>query len=168
MSTIVCDASPLIFLAKLDRLNLIPSILGREIVVVRCVVDEVLGTVGNRLSERQRLQSFLADVRVVDWSEPTQRAGRLSACDTLTLSYAVLNKVERLVADERLLRRIAKEEGIATIGTLGLLAAAARSGLLTRQQAMDDVNAAISSHHLRVSTALYREVRRELLGGDGD
>ena len=39
---VVCDASPLIFLAKLDCLDLIPALLGDRIVVLQCVADEVL------------------------------------------------------------------------------------------------------------------------------
>jgi predicted nucleic acid-binding protein len=41
MTTVVCDASPLIFLAKVDRLGLIREILGERIVVLQCVADEV-------------------------------------------------------------------------------------------------------------------------------
>jgi hypothetical protein len=41
MMTVVCDASPLIFLAKLDRLGLICGLLGKDAVVLQCVVDEV-------------------------------------------------------------------------------------------------------------------------------
>ena len=40
---IVCDASPLIFLAKIDRLDLIELSIGAHAIVLRCVVqDEVL------------------------------------------------------------------------------------------------------------------------------
>ena len=42
MKTIVCDASPLIFLAKLNRLDLVARVLCGEIFVLRCVLDEVL------------------------------------------------------------------------------------------------------------------------------
>jgi hypothetical protein len=41
MKTVLCDASPLIFLAKLDRLALIKDVLGGNICVLRLVVDEV-------------------------------------------------------------------------------------------------------------------------------
>ena len=162
MTTVVCDASPLIFLAKLDRLGLIRSLLDGEVVVLRCIVDEVLGTAGDRHSERQRLRDFLESVRIEDFTETTQQSGRLSASDARVLTYAVNRRADWLVVDERLLRRIAAHEGIATIGTLGLLVAASKRGILTRSQAMADVDTAISSHQLRISTALYREVRMKL------
>lgn len=164
MTTVVCDASPLIFLAKLDRLEIIRTLLGGDVVVLRCVVDEVLAVAGDENPEQRRLRDFLQSVRIVDFTDTTYQSGRLSVSDGRTLTYAVSHRVAWLVVDERLLRRIAAHEGIATIGTLGLLVAAVRRGLLTRKEAMDDVDTAISSHHLRISIALYREIQRELLG----
>jgi predicted nucleic acid-binding protein len=166
MTTVVCDASPLIFLAKLDRLTLIGSLLGGEVVVLQGVVAEVLAPAENFHAEQQRLREFLGSIRIVTIPEPTQPSGRLSASDARTLAYAVRHCADWLVADERLLRRIAAHEGIATIGTLGLLVLAARRGLLTGQEAMADVDTAVSSHHLRISIALYRDIRRELLEVD--
>ena len=164
MTIVVCDASPLIFLAKLDRLGLISPLLGEDVVVLQCVADEVLGPAGHHNLEQGRLRDFLLTVRIVDFTDSTQRSVSLSESDRRSLAYAVSHRVAWLVADERLLRRIARHEGIATIGTLGLLVAAAKRGLLTRRQAMDDVDAAISSHQFRISIALYQQVQRELLG----
>ena len=49
-------------------------------------------------------------------------------------------------------------------GTLGLLVAAAKRGLLTPSEAMADVDTTISSHQLCISVALYRQIQRELSG----
>ena len=65
MSVVVCDASPLIILAKLDRLHLITDLLGNDIVVLQCVADEVLGERAGTL-ERQRLDDFLSTAATVD------------------------------------------------------------------------------------------------------
>lgn len=163
MITVVCDASPLIFLAKLDRLELIAAVLGGEVVVLQCVVDEVLSPAGEFHAEQQRLREFLEGVQVVACTATIHRSDRLSVSDTRTLSYAMRHCADWLVADERLLRRIAAHEGIATIGTLGLLVSAARQGLLTHLEAMNAVDEAISFHHLRMSITLYREIQSELL-----
>jgi predicted nucleic acid-binding protein len=89
----------------------------------------------------------------------------LSASDRQTLTFAVRQRAAWLVADERLMRRIAAVAGvatIATIGTLGLLAAAARRGLISRQAALSDLNVAVASHNFRISIALYQKFLAEL------
>jgi predicted nucleic acid-binding protein len=158
---VLCDASPLIFLAKLNRLALIPQLLGPEVVVLQCVVNEVLGTALEPRAEKQRLEAFLQSAQVVEFADSDYQAGRLSASDRQTLTYAVRKQTDWLVADERLMRRIAAAEGVATIGTLGLLAAASRRGLITRQAVLTDINTAISSHNFRISIALYRRFLAE-------
>lgn len=40
---VVCDASPLIFLAKIDGLDLVRQVMPGRLVVLTCVVHEVLG-----------------------------------------------------------------------------------------------------------------------------
>lgn len=118
MSVVVCDASPLIFLAKLDQLDLIPSVLGSRVFVLQCVVSEVLSASAKSV-EGKRLNAFCNRAEVVDFEEPTTAAGALSRSDQLTLAWAVGNKADWIVADERLLRRVAIGEGVAVIGFLG-------------------------------------------------
>lgn len=161
---VVCDASPLIFLAKLNRLNLILPLLGPDVVVLQCVVDEVLESERAGDIELRRLHVFLKSVRIVDFRETAWSSGRLSASDRQTLTYAVQQRARWLLADERLLRRIATEEGLATIGTLGLIAAAAKNGLITPREALADIDAAVSRHGFRISIALYRRFRAEMSG----
>ena len=158
---VLCDASPLIFLAKLNRLHLIPQLLGPDVVVLQCVVNEVLGTAQVQHPEQQRLAAWLQSVRVVESIDSDYEAGRLSASDRQTLTYAVRQRAAWLVADERLMRRIAVAEGVATIGTLGLLAGAARRGLITRQQALEDLATLVSKHRLRISVLLYQRFLAE-------
>ncbi|MCF7730573.1 MAG: DUF3368 domain-containing protein [Akkermansiaceae bacterium] len=158
---VLCDASPLIFLAKLNRLALIPRLLGPEVVVLQCVVNEVLDTAHHHHSEQQRLVTFLNSIRIAEFTDSGYQSGRFSASDRQTLAYAIRQQAAWLVADERLMRRVAASEGIATIGTLGLLAAAARRGLISRQDALTDLNSAISSHHFRISIALYQRFLAE-------
>ena len=161
---VVCDASPLIFLAKLNRLDLISPLLGSDVVVLQCVVDEVLesGRAGDM--ELHRLRVFLQSARIVDFRETARSSGRLSASDRQALTYAVQQRARWLLADERLLRRIATEEGLATIGTLGLIAAAAKNGLISPKEALAEIDAAVSRHGFRISIALYQRFRAEMGG----
>ncbi len=60
------------------------------------------------------------------------------------------------------MRRIADEQGIATIGTLGLLAAAVNHGHLSAAEAVHDLDLAVSRHGFRISVALYQRFRHEM------
>jgi predicted nucleic acid-binding protein len=159
---VVCDASPLIFLAKLDRLDLISRILGPEVVILQCVASEV--TVADKADriESRRLLEFLQASRIVDFNESAYPSGRLSASDRQTLTYAIRNQAAWLLADERLMRRIAHEEGLATIGTLGLLAAAVKRGHLAAMDALDELHIAVAKHGFRISINLYQRFRAEI------
>jgi hypothetical protein len=84
--TVVCDASPLIFLAKLNRLDLITRLLGPEVVVVECVAREVTHIERAGEIERARLEAFLATATVVHYTETTPASARLSTCDRQTLA----------------------------------------------------------------------------------
>jgi len=79
--TVVCDASPLIFLAKLDGLDLIARLLGPEVVVVECVAREVTDIERAGEIERARLEAFLESASVVPSTETTPASARLSTCD---------------------------------------------------------------------------------------
>lgn len=159
---IVCDASPLIFLAKLDCLHLIPALLGANIVILKCLADEVLSPSCNA-SEERRLQDFFKDVEIIDASDCAYESQTLSRSDCLTLTYAVANKAAWLLVDERLLRRIATEEGLKVVGFLGLLIQAAGNGLMTKASVKTLIDRAISNHGMHISINLYRKLA-EILG----
>jgi len=154
---LICDASPLIFLAKLGRLDLIRLLLADRVVVLRCVAEEVLGDRAS-FGERVALTSFLASVETVDFDESNFGSQTLSASDRSTLTYAVKHRADLLLADERLLRRIAAEEGIATIGTLGLIMLAVEKSVLSPVDARADLDRAVTTHGFRISAELYRQV----------
>ena len=163
---VVSDASPLIILAKLDRLGLLAALFDADITVLRCVVSEVLGERAGLL-ERQRLETFFeADARIVEFSGSDLASRTLSASDQSSLIYCQQNNADWLVADERLLRRIAGGNGIAVIGTMGILLEAVRREILSKSEANLDVQKAVRDHGLRISIALYQRILQELEGLD--
>ena len=158
MKVVVCDASPLIILAKLNRLHLIADLLGNAIVVLQWVADEVLGERAIPL-ERQRLNDFLSTVaRAIAFEESDIESNALSASDRYTLTYSIRNAVDWLVVDERLMRRVAAEHRIAVMGVLGLIVGAAKHGILTHAESESALREAVGVHGLRISVALYQRV----------
>lgn len=161
MKVVVCDASPLVFLAKIDRLPLISSVLGGRVFVLKCIADEVVSDSAGP-QERARLDEFLDQVQVVDFKASRPPSRSLSHSDQSVLVWAIENRADWLVADERMLRRIAVAEGIRVVGFLGLLVAAAQRGIVTRPQARRAIDTAVSEHGCRISIDLYQRLMTEL------
>lgn len=160
---VVCDASPLIFLAKLNQLALIERVTRRSPVVLRCVVDEVLSKRAMPL-EAERLREWLSTVRVVDYTGSLFPTDALSRSDQSSLAWSVENHAEWLLADERLLRRFAREQGIQAIGFCGLLLQAAIMGALSTREARAAIDTAIREHGFRISIELYQDIVKRLGG----
>jgi len=160
---VVCDASPLIFLAKLDRLELISRVSGRELVVLQCVKEEVLSDRASPV-ERERLQNWLSGARLIDYSGSLFASQALSRSDQSSLAWAVENRAEWLLADERLLRQFAKAYGVRVIGFCGLLLQAVRMQHLRAEEAHLLIDAAVHDHGFRISIELYQRIYRELRG----
>ena len=160
--TVVCDASPLIVLAKLDRLNLLNPLFGRDVVVLECVANEVTSRRASVIETQRLTRFFETGAQVVPFSESDVESKSLSKCDQSVLTYALSHSVDWLVVDERLLRRIAIEKGVAVVGTLGVLVESANRRLISRAEARANLQQAVGSHNLRISVALYQRILAEL------
>ena len=161
---ILCDASPLIFLAKLTRLDLIARVTEARPLVLQVVVDEILHARAAPL-EGERLRAWLDGVDVVVSKGSLFESSALSLSDRASLAYAFQKQVDWFLVDERLLRRFAKERGIRVIGFCGLLLRAFEKGILNRSEAQALLDRSIREHGLRISIELYQGIRERLADG---
>ena len=161
MKTIICDASPLIFLAKLDLLHLISEALEGKVMVLECVRDEVCSESAGDV-EMIRLRRFFDQVEIVDFRNAAFPSVTLSESDRSTLNWAIENRSDWLVADERLLRRVASEHGIPVVGLFGILIQAMRKGIATKEETRSAVNEVVSVHECRISVSLYQRILEEI------
>ncbi len=128
MTLWVVDTSPLIFLAKLDRLDLlrqsadviyIPNAVWEEVRsksdAAYVQVEEATGTwlKVQPVANTEAVELLLADL---DWGE----------AETIVLAKTL--KAERIVLDDLDARRFARRAGLRPVGTLGLLLAARLRG----------------------------------------
>jgi len=124
----VVNTSPLIFLSHLDRLDLLHA-EGREVVIPRAVLDEVLARADCASTVVQQARKTWLKVK-----EVSDRIGLeliradLHGGEAEAMMLAKELSAERLVIDDQDARRFADRAGIKTIGTLGLLLAAKRKG----------------------------------------
>ena len=160
---VVADAAPLIFLSKINQLVLIPMFCDGEILVPLKVRHEILG---RRIppDEERLLATFLSKCKVVDVKKPDLFAKALSFADNCVLTLACNAKADIIVADDRLLRKVAIMEGIRVIGTLGVLIWATQKQLLSSKKAHHLLNELVEEHSFRISTAVYEVALSAILG----
>ena len=159
--TVVADASPLIFLGKIRRLDLIHRVLGGDVVVPQQVRDEVLARPLDP-AESDELHRFLAAVRMERVDRPRAFAAGMSRADNAAMTLVVRLKADLLLADDRTVRRLAVVEGIRPLATLGVLLLALRWGLVDQAEVRRLVDDLVRSHGFRIGVELYAAVIREI------
>jgi predicted nucleic acid-binding protein len=126
---VVVNATPIIALALVGRLNLLQQLYG-EVVVPPAVRDEVLAGGQGAVGSAQMRQATW--IRTVTLQDP-QRADLLSDLDrgeAEVLSLAQELGADLVIMDERLARRHAKRVGLRLTGTLGVLLKAKSLGFV--------------------------------------
>jgi predicted nucleic acid-binding protein len=117
--TVISNSSPLIALVRIERLELIPSILG-SIVIPLAVAQEIRPSIPV----------------LPDWVELKVPAGllldlrsrrRLGDGECEAIALAIELRADAILLDDRPARRLAEAGGLHVIGTLGLLLEAKRT-----------------------------------------
>ena len=136
-SRFVVNASPLIFLAAIDALQLLPRLVD-QVLLPEAVLGEVLAKAEPRLS-LQTLSST-AWVRIEpDVAVPEEVASwDLGAGETQVLAFGRSRGGVELVLDDRQARRCAESLGLPTTGTLGLILRAKWRGFIPAARPLVD------------------------------
>jgi predicted nucleic acid-binding protein len=146
----VSDASPLITLDQIDRLELLRDLFS-DVVVPPAVALEVAPSV-------QTLPLWVREVQAPSLRDLASHRG---AGEREAIALAVHLTADSIVIDDLTGRRIAASLGLTMIGTLGLLVRAKRSGLL--RAVRPEMDALIASG-LYVSEQVYHNI----LGAAGE
>ncbi len=146
----VVNATPLIALSLLDRLALLTRLFD-EIVVPQAVYEEVVVKGASRpgadaLSAADWLCVISPEVTIT--IEPMLLGLDAGEMEVLLLSQQM--KPDWVIIDERLARSVAFAMDMPVKGTLGILLAAVFAGLLSKEDALADLQKLIR-HGIRIS-----------------
>lgn len=158
MSAVVCNASPLIVLAKAGLLDVLPRMFN-PVCLPAAVEDEIArGPTGDPMRALLPGASWIRRVRCEPPLSPLA-AWQLGAGEAEVIEYARLHSNHAVILDDRAARRAAVGLGLSVYGTLSVLALARRQGLIPAfRAAMADVAYA----GLYVQPALINTVAAEL------
>jgi predicted nucleic acid-binding protein len=152
---IVCNAGPLISLARIGRLDLLPALFS-EIIVPPAVYREVTGDDSLPGAGDLRQADWLKVAEVQDRSVVEQLLSSLHAGEAEVLILARELGATAAI-DEKRGRRVAEELGVAQTGTVGILLAAKVAGLIPFVRPLLDE---LAAKRIRLSSRLYEEACR--------
>ncbi|MEI8241789.1 MAG: DUF3368 domain-containing protein [bacterium] len=158
---VVADASPLIFLGKLRRLDLISATVRGALLIPESVRRELLPHTLDP-AEKEYLEAFLKGCAIETVRQPRRFASSMSAADNDGLTLAIRCRADWLLCDDRITRLAAETEGVRTLGTLGILLRALRGKVLTPAAATELLDRLVRSHGLRISIELYQQTLSEI------
>jgi uncharacterized protein len=129
MNRRITDTSVIVFLAKLDRLELLR--LGVEEVLVPAAVLTELRTRRDEATDRveRHLGTWLIECRLVH-TDLLQLLSDLGHGEREVIAQAVQEKAANVALDDQEARRVARRSGLESIGTIGLLLAAKKQALI--------------------------------------
>lgn len=149
----ICDASPLILLAKIDRLSLLKS-LAAEIWIPATVWSEVMVDAAVR-PETARLEFLRNSVRQTEDVELERLFNlQVDLGEAGALALAASHPEACLLMDDSLGRAVAKAHGFRAIGLLGLLLRARKHKLIPTLRPVFDQ---LSRHNWFIAEALLKQ-----------
>jgi predicted nucleic acid-binding protein len=158
---VIVNATPLIALALLNRLDLLRRMFD-EVIVPAAVYEEVIARGTERpgagvIAQADWLQ--VVSPGAVPTIEPMLLG--LDAGEVEVLLLAREKQPDWVVIDERQARRVARAMGLPVKGTLGILLAAALAGLLPRSEALDAMQRLLEQG-IRISPQWQTWLKEEL------
>lgn len=127
---VVCNTSPLILLAKIQRLDLLVQLYG-EVLIPSSVLSEVEASPGKEVGQirarlrRRKFQLHEATKRVLEGVPAGLGPGEREA-----IALALETKADLVILDDQQGRRIAREKGLSVTGTVGVLIEARGRGII--------------------------------------
>jgi predicted nucleic acid-binding protein len=158
---VVVNATPLIALALLDRLELLREMFD-EILVPATVYEEVVVKGAGRsgadaVDQADWLQ--MMSPQAAPTIEPMLLGLDAGEMDVLLLARE--QHPDWVLIDERLGRRVARAMGLPVKGTLGILLAAVLAGLLSKPEALDGLRQ-LANSEIRISSRWQDWLKDEL------
>ena len=162
--SVIINATPLIALAVVEQLELLPQIFG-EIIVPTTVYNEVIGQGLERpgaqiIAQTDWLQ--IVSPKTTSSVEPMLLGLDQGEMDVLLLAQE--RQPKWVIIDERQARRVARAMGIPVKGTVGVLLTAGLAGLRSKEEVLS-YTATMVKAGLRISPQLQAWLKQELENG---
>lgn len=128
----VCNASPLIFLAKIQKLQFLDKY---ELYIPFQVEAEILRGLKNKKEDAKQIIKYLKnnDINPVNIKPLRDLPDFLGSGERAVITLAVRENIKRVFIDEARARIVARFKGLNPKGTLGILWDAYKAGIIDRE-----------------------------------
>lgn len=155
---VVADASPLIAMARIERLDLLRSVFG-ELLVPDAVWREIVGDGGDKAGAADVAGANWIQRRAVEDSSLVNLLRHdLGAGEAEAIVLAREVKADFVLMDERLGRSVAHTLGLKVVGLVGVLIEARARGLII------EANEIMDQLHRRAGFWISEELRKLVTG----
>jgi predicted nucleic acid-binding protein len=151
---VVSNASPIIFLSKIDALDLLPPCFD-EILIPSAVANELVDY--HPPAYIQQIQISPTESEFV-WGA----VGRLHTRELEAMVLAQETQADYIILDDLLARRKAQRLSLKTIGTIGILLLAHKKSLLSRMDLEGHLSRLIKDHRMYLSPSILAKIMDSL------
>jgi len=157
---VVCNASPLIFLAKINQLNLLDIY---SLHVPSQVETEILKGQKRKREDATLIIAYLSqrNIKPVKTILLKDLPNFLGIGEKAVISLAVKEKIERVFIDEAKARTVARFKGLKTKGTLGILWDAYKSGRISKEN-LEELTLELIEKGYRIKEELFIEFLKKI------
>ena len=157
---VVSNASPLIFLAKIERLDLLNSY---EATIPQQVYEEVIKGIESR-DDAQKIKSLVE--RKIIRIEETEIAKELEQHnlgngEKAAISLAISKNIGHILLDEKKARRAARFNKLKPIGTVGILLEAHKNNKINKKEINELIKKLIENGY-RMNEALILKLLKDI------
>lgn len=157
--SVVSNASPLINLARIDQLDLLPRLYG-ELLIPEAVWEEVvIEGAGQPGADEVKAATWIKRQAVANRSLAHALRQELDAGEAEAIILALEAEAELLLMDERVGREIAQHLGVHYTGLIGVLIEAKHKGLIGDVKPYLNALRDVAGFHIR--DALYTRVLQD-------
>ena len=158
---IVSNASPLIFLAKIGKLNLLEDY---EVIIAKQVQEEILKGGQSGREDSHKIESLIKNDKIkVEEIEIIAELEKqnLGEGEKAAISLAIGKKINLILLDERKARRVAKFYKLTPRGTIGILTEALNKNKISKKEFRELVQKLIKEGY-RISEELIMELLKNM------
>jgi predicted nucleic acid-binding protein len=161
---VVCNASPLIFLAKLKKLDLLNIY---SLHIPSQVEAEILKGIKRNRKDARLITEYLKqrNILLVKTSLLKDLPEFLGVGEKAVISLAVKEKIEKVLIDESKARTVARFKGLKPKGTLGILWDSYKTGNIDRKT-LETLSLELLEKGYRIKEELFIEFFKKLKGLD--
>lgn len=157
---VVCNASPLMFLAKINKLNLLDIY---SLHVPSQVETEILKGLKRKREDAKLIIAYLSqrNIKPVKTILLKDLPNFLGIGEKAVISLAVKEKIERVLIDEAKARTVARFKGLKPKGTLGILWDAYKSDRISKEH-LEELTLELIEKGYRIKEELFIEFLKKI------